>query len=740
MQRITLTLLLLCLCQGLLAGAEAGKPGMDYLCWDAHRFSRTPEDHERDARFLKDLGFTHSLLQGSILSKNKNGEARAEKLEDALKVFAKYDLYAGLRLAWEFDEFAMPVEEQVASGVLLLKKAKEDHPTYNPMHPKVIEHYTEAFKRSIAEYVKYDPGRRLTWFLIGTERTWPLPKNEDEAHAKALELLFAAAREDGILQEGERDLTKLGAWWSGAHGQGRDWRLRKSVEDALLKLIPEAEFFVDPAWAVKIVHGFGGDWTYIENEPKHIADAVLRLKAVCRPAPVIHSTQLIRGSHRDCLMEANLLALCMGADKLYHWGVHTIEPGMEANPFYRQKIEKTAENEKTLRQDIVDKRRDKEPALRATGRLLRERGALFRQWQPLAPRVALLAGAYGAEVLNLSLITGHIPFDILKEQADRRAALKQYACAAVVKERATNEDLADLLEMEQAGKPVFLPAGFEYLEGQPKLTKALAWDPGFMLPKDEAAPAKPGKKKPKPALVGTPQEQRALLHQWAAEFRKQFHAAGFNPYFDSGNLDCVMGGFEHHDARLAFLVNDKRKSSEGATGSERIGVDNEVELFIRDQREGLRGLDVESGEELKLAKTDGGWKLSVLVPAAWYRLVAVLEPGKTWKGPGPLPAAPEIKALAVKREGPGVKLAWELPFADWVGCDVERYELQRAAGAAEFQTLTMLDGRIMQGPGGVSTSFKDETAKPGTAWAYRLRAISPLRTSGPWSAKAEVRP
>ncbi|MCZ7645320.1 MAG: hypothetical protein M5U26_08550 [Planctomycetota bacterium] len=736
LRRILVLCFILGFCLGQAFGGEPAAPRVEYLVWDAHRFARTAEDFERDVRFLKDLGFTHSLMAGTTRSK-KDGEAQAARLADAFKAFEKHGLVAGLRFAWEFDEFPMSPEERIAAGVQLKKKTGGEHPTYNPMHPKVVEYYAEAFKRAIEEYKKADSGNSLKWFLIGTERTWDLPKPE-EAHPQALEAIFAAAREDGILKEGETDLAKLGAWWGGAHGWGRDWRLRKAVEDTILARIPDAEFFVDPIWAVKIVHGFGGDWSYIDGDPRHIADAVLRLKAMCRPAPVIHSTQLIRGAYRDCVLEANLLALCMGAEKLYHWGVHTIEPGAEANPFYRQKVEKTPEKEKELVEALRAKRREKEPALRATGRILRERGALFARWKPLAQRVALLSGVYGGEELNQALLAAHVPFDILREQGDRRANMKKYAVVASAKPAVSLEDYKDLLEMEQAGATIMLPADFAYPEGLPRLSKVVTWDPDFMLPKE--APDAAGKtKRAKSGLAGTPAERRALLHAWGAELSKVFAAAGFKPCFDSANRDVVIGSYEYGGAKLAFLVNDLRQGQGEDGAVEHLGVDNEVELRVRDERDGLKALDLDTGEELKFAKAEGGWKLVTTVPAAWYKLIAILGPGESWKGAGPLPAAPAVTALEAAREGAGVKLSWKLPFDDWVGCDVERYELLRGEAGAEPAKLVEIDGRNMTGPGGVVTEYLDATAKAGTVYVYQLRALSPLRTAGPLSPKAEAR-
>jgi len=58
---------------GLSARVDAGQPPADwgfqkpyaYIVRDGHRFSRTPEEHERDARYFRDLGFTHSLIDAA---------------------------------------------------------------------------------------------------------------------------------------------------------------------------------------------------------------------------------------------------------------------------------------------------------------------------------------------------------------------------------------------------------------------------------------------------------------------------------------------------------------------------------------------------------------------------------------------------------------------------------------------------------------------------------------------------
>ncbi len=53
-----------------------GKP-YSYIVWDGHRFAVTPEDHERDARYFKDLGFTHSLVDARLGALNpKTVESR----------------------------------------------------------------------------------------------------------------------------------------------------------------------------------------------------------------------------------------------------------------------------------------------------------------------------------------------------------------------------------------------------------------------------------------------------------------------------------------------------------------------------------------------------------------------------------------------------------------------------------------------------------------------------------------
>ena len=862
MFRVAVRVLILTLSvPGLLRTAAAEPPrtpAFDYIVWDGHRFGRTPEQHERDFRWYKDLGFTHSLLGNAGVG----GRFNADRTATMLALAETYDLDVGLRYAFIRGEadflkaIGLTKQQAIDQGILLSKKPRGKHPNYSPVSPKVIQFYTDGFTRTLQEYLTHDKGQRLKLFLIGTEMGWPLPKTAEAAYAPALQTVFAAARADGVLKAGESptDLKALGSWWSGSYAHGGDWRLRKAIEDRFLQQIPDASFWVDPIWAVKIVHGFGGTWTYIRTDPKNTAVAVKRLQAVTRPAAACHSTQLIRGAYHDSVVEANLLAICMGADKLYHWGVHTIEPGQEATPYYRVKtgrspkgfprfqashianwpalarslagkgrskaaarlvgrlpaaarrtLEQTADmaalgadpgakldkdaivaglndvlgqaalydkaafagvnlpkridvllargeagdlpaddraelnrlliesaagegikptptpNIRELLERIRHKREQKEPALRTTGRLLRDRGELFAAWKPMHPRLAVLGGIYGGNLLNLSLIVGHVPFDILRSQKDREELLGTGRFAAVPDTDVSPADYARLLALTQRGGTVFVPEGFTPPAGQPALGRTARWTP--------PADAK-GKR--------SPAEYRTYLHGLARRLRGELAAGGFAPYFDSENLDVVLGSYEYKGQPVVMVVNDLRRPA-GAPGTvENVGVDNSVEIVIRDATPGLRAVNIDTGKEMPLVRRGEGYVLSDTVPGAWYRLYAVLKPSQTWDGPGPLKPAPALKTLAAAAKPDGVQLTWTLPFDDWVGCDVAGYRVHRDDGGG-IRLLADIPGRILSGPGGVVTSYLDATAAPGRQYTYQVQAVSPVRTLGPLSPPATAR-
>jgi len=845
-----------------LAADEEQAPAFAYILWDGHRFARTREQHERDFRWYRDMGFTHTYLGNA----NEEGPFNAERARWMLELADTCNMTVGLRMHFhrDLEDFAAKIgltkEQMIGSGMLLSRKAKSGHPPYNPMHPDVIRYYSEGFAKAVDFYRGHDRGDRLKLFLIGTEMGWPLPGKPEAAYPKALDILYEAARADGVLKPGEPDdFGALGSWWSGPHQKGGDWRLRKAIEDEILERIPDGDFMVDPIWAVKIVHGFGGTWTYVNNDPKGIANAVVRLKAMTRPAPAAHGTQLIRGAGHDTLLEANLLAVCMGADKLYHWGINTFEPGREASPAYgkkdlkatpegfpwfrdkhvanwekftstlyekresaaggriwaaldqklRQQVEESVlfvidgppdgdvkkalmqalnealkkkdlydakafgkvdlsarvrelaarhdarglsgddlaelnrlvieatlplwiertpvPNIRKLRENIYRKRCAKEPALRTTGRLLRERGELLRDWQPMQPRLALVGGIYSHAELNMALIVGHVPFDILRNPEDRRTHLASYKFAALPKASVSPEDYDDLLKIEQAGGSILVPEGFAPPEGRPALERPVVWKPEDIAAKTPA---------------GKGHEWRATTHKWGRAARGVFHNAGLLPYFDSDNLDVVMQGFVYNDHPMLFVVNDLRTYSAGESALEDKGLPNEVDILIRDTQDGLRVIDIDTGEDVELVRRDDGWHIADTIEPAWYKIYAVLKKGETWDGPGPLAAGPEVLKLKAARNGGagGVKLTWELPLDDWLGCDVARYLIHRAEGDDKQALLADVPGRIFTGAGGVVTSYVDATARAGKSYVYTVSTVTPLRREGPRSTPAKVTP
>lgn len=843
-----------------LSGAEEqgrGKAAFDYILWDGHRFARTAEEHERDVRYFRDLGFTHTFIGNA----DEDSPRDADRLRTLSELCRKYGMVMGLKFGScgcvikNVDKFAEKLgvtkQELLDRGMLL------DEDSTNPMHPDIIKYYAEGYARTVAFCRQNDPGKCLKLFLLGSEFTWDLPKKPVPGYAKALEIIFRAAREDGVLKPDQPDdLGAIGYWWSGPHEKGRDWRLRKAIEDEILKLVPDADFMIDPIWAIKIVHGFGGTWTYIDDDPKRIACATLRLKAMTRPAPAAHSTQLIRGAAQDTLLEANLLAICMGADKLYHWGINTFEPGRELAPGYgnktlkptpqgfpmlredqilnwpdltkslhdgrdaepiaslwraldknlRSQLEETIEslvldnaepsraikahliealnaaickaglfsdeavaklklsartaelvarqkrgvlspedlaemnrlimeaifpdavaqtptpNIRALREEVLHKRSEKEPAIRSTGRLLRDRGEVFRDWKPMEPRLALLGGVYSDTELYLALIVGHIPFDILRNDRDRRERLGSYKFAACLKEGVPPPDYDDLLVIEKAGGTVLVPDDLKPPHGKPSLQRPVLWKPIE------------GK------LSGDPQHQRRQLHKWAAELRELFHKAGLLPYFDSDNLDIVMQGYVYRGHPVLFVVNDKRGRSDANSSSEDKGLPNPVDILVRDTSDGLRVLDLDTGQDAKILRKDDGWHILDTLEPAWYKMYAVLKKGENWEGPAPLPPGPEVKNLSAARDADGgaVRLTWQLPIEDWVGCDVARYRVYRAEGEQEPTLLADIPGRIFTGPGGLVNSYVDTTAERGKAYAYRVCTVTPLRREGPLCTAARV--
>ncbi len=865
---------------------DGGKLSCEYLAWTAYRFSKTTQDDKRDARWFADLGFTQSYIgQGSLRKED------AERHKKRLAIFAKYGMTTGLRFHWPSrskklaKEMGIPYEKAVGEGMVLLKKPPPGMGTdVNFYHPAVIRFVAEEFAGRVKSYRLGEHAEIFKVFLLGTEMGIPTAPPAGKAHPQALAYVVQAARTDGLLAADEAyDAKKLKVWGQ-TFEKGGSHRVRKATEEAILKIVPDAEFTTDPIWAVQIVHGHGQDWSYIGNDPKHIANASVRLLAQSRPAPASQLVQLIRTTYKGAfipsvvLREANLLTFCMGARRTGHWGIQAFEPGRQSHYYYGSKdrpsppgfplladdpkhIEKwdaiiaalagrtkdkhakaagflakrlgkrihdeieaasitegdegldlggggllTPELKKAvlaklnelirgeeilyaanafkglklnrrvrkqlgrLQQGpldaeeraelnrllveaalrfglvqsdtptIVQRKRDyrrtrsvQEPVLRTTGRFIEQYGELIEAWTPLEARLALLGGIYGHAELNLALIVGHIPFDILRNQKDRRAHLAKYRYVAV-KKGVGPQDYADLVKVDRAGGTVFLPEGFTAPGGAPALKNAKTWQP-FGPPPN----AKDGKKRRKKSFL--PSEPEALneaLVAGARSMRGQLHAAGFLPYFDTDNPEVVMQGFAYKGIPVVMIVNDKREF-DGASYRkvEDKALPNQVDLLIRDKAADLTVRNIETGETLDAVRKADGWHVADTIEPAWYRLYAVLKNGQTWPGPARAPAAPAIQDLkAAPAEDKGVQLTWRVDVEDWVGCDLQWVRIYRGEEGAAPVLLAEIYGRPVSGPGGLVTAYTDRTSETGKRYTYRVQGVSPLLRPGAMSEAA----
>ncbi len=739
----------------------AGTP-YAYIAWDGHRFAQTAADHERDVRYFKDLGFTHSLIDarpGAIEPK------QMESRKALLAAFQKYGMVAGLRYGWQFEGLKQPWEEMTAQGMTLRanagSKSSDGGPIFNPIHPAVISSYAASVLESVASYHAIDPGGRIRMFLIGSEYTFGLPEKEKVPPA-ALEVILKAARDDGALGPADDDWSKVKAWWNGPAAHGRDWRIRQAIADGVHKDTPGAMFMIDPIWCVKLVEGgFGGHWSYIgKGMVLGMPDAAVRIMARCWPYPATHSTQLIRGAHQDTILESNFLSMCVGIPSLYHWGVHTIEPGLGENPYYRYKGAHSPEVEATLRQEITAQRLDKEPALRSTGRFIRERGQMLHDWKPMEPRVAYVAGTYGPADPHLAMMVGQIPFDLLQNKQHREAELAKYkfALLGTGKESLDPEEYARLLKIDEAGGAVVVPKGFVRPEGAKAFSRSYEWDPESVGSSISA-----GKGINFAGGYGALQEH---TKQGAAHLREVLARAGFRPYFDIDSVEVVSRPYTYQGHAMLFVVNDKRMVSKtgfkedaeepepDATGAiakpkparqkadagpapALAGVPADVEVFIRDTGAGLTVIDIDTGLEMKLSPAPDGQKFKDTIPGAWYRIYAVIKPGETYQGPPPLTAAPGATQLTAARADSGVRLQWKIDVQDWVGCDVQTFRIYRGEGSAAPKLLQEIYGRQVEGPGGLIDTFTDNEAGAGKSYAYQIQAVSPLRIAGPLSAPAK---
>ena len=837
----------------------------DYILWNGHRFARTSEDVERDVAYFRDLGFNYSFIGN--LSAESSPARNPEKARALFASAKRHGLKLGVRIGFERETeslaqlMGLTETQMIEKGILLSKKPPSGKPQYNPMHPEVIRFYRDAFAKQVEELLKYDSGGQLKMFLIGTEMGWPLPRTNADAHPVALQQILEMAAKDGVKAESVADIR---SWWVGPHQKGGDWKLREAIESAILEQVPDATFWVDPVWAIKIVNGYGGDWSYVRDDPKRIIPGLVNTMAMTRPAPAVLSTQLTRLSGfgkipHDVLLEANLISLCLGIDKLYHWGIQTFEPGTD--PFYGKKdlkrspegfpvfaedhikdwsgliavlsnklrspqVEKIwsllgkeaqaaissgsldslldgdlfadpgkkktevapaiktkvlaamndlgkdsswtqskvfarivsgdkrvselstrdylgPEDHKELSRlvqekvfgpvllvqtrnpntrelwETVDYRRSNlEPAIRTTGRLLQYRGELFSRWKPLGDRVALLGGIFSGRDLKTGLAVGHIPYDLLRNQKDRRLHLKNYRFVAAIG-KVSAEDYKDLLAMDGKGAVVLLPEGFPKHEDQTELKNTVTWK----VPKDSKSKL-------------APHELRQHWHKVAQDLKQQFHAAGVQPYVDSNNLDVIVQGYEDGENRLVFTVNDKRTYLRHKVLEDQ-GVENEVEFLIKDDRKDLQAIDIDTGRIFQLQSSEKGWVLKDTLPAAWYRIYLITPKGT--KSPYPiLPEGPAISNLQTKRTNQGhVQLSWTLPDDNWVGAGLQTYRIFRSDGKDPGK-MWEISARPLRGGGGILTQYVDESAEAEQSYRYQIQAITALRRDGPISKLKET--
>jgi hypothetical protein len=217
--------------------------------------------------------------------------------------------------------------------------------------------------------------------------------------------------------------------------------------------------------------------------------------------------------------------------------------------------------------------------------------------------------------------------------------------------------------------------------------------------------------------------------------REAARKAGLLPYFDTENFEVLTESYVYKGHPMLFVVNDKREPYDK-------GRPNEVEILVRDRSDGLRVIEIDSGDDMTLARHKEGWTFRDTVPPSWYRIYAVVKPGQAYQGPPPLGPGPAVLAFAARRdpaEG-AVVLNWKLPFEDWVGCDVQWYRIFRGEAGAESKLIEEIYGRVPEDAGGVVTEYRDRTAEAGKTYTYRVQIITPLRREGPLSDPATVRP
>lgn len=118
--------------------AGGGQCAYPFILWDGHRFARTAAEHERDIRYIKDLGFTHTLVTGWF--DPARAVKDAQRVGPLLELCEKYDIHAGLRFPWEFKHLDIPWEQMVARGMTLRARPTGKHDDFNPVHPEIVRY------------------------------------------------------------------------------------------------------------------------------------------------------------------------------------------------------------------------------------------------------------------------------------------------------------------------------------------------------------------------------------------------------------------------------------------------------------------------------------------------------------------------------------------------------------------------------------------------------------------------
>ncbi|MBF0245605.1 MAG: hypothetical protein HQL31_10100, partial [Planctomycetes bacterium] len=275
-------------------------------------------------RYMKDIGFTH-YLERINMAKFPTEDALGK--ENAL--YARHNIIRSLEIHWNVGD-GIPKEQRIAQGLLLARTATEENPDFNPMHPLNIAAATKHVTGIVDRFLRSDPERCLGLLLLSNRSTFSLGA---DMYPAGLEIVRACAVEDGILKEGEPlDVDKVAAWWNGPFATGRDWRLRKTIEEAVIARVPDMDFMVHPGWAAKIINGFSATWFYMRNQDMtSVMNACLLLDSLTHPIPAALNIPGGEAS-TDLIVEAHLVAICMGIQKLYQWQLPYIARPMHGGP------------------------------------------------------------------------------------------------------------------------------------------------------------------------------------------------------------------------------------------------------------------------------------------------------------------------------------------------------------------------------------------------------------------------